>query len=124
MMPTCTATKRDGTPCTLASTGPDGLCWVHTPENAAKRRRGQSRGGKGSRELSDLKRRILDTVEGVLAGTLDRGRAAVAVQGYNALRAALELERKIKETDEIEARLEALEALDAQQSRIGPYGRA
>jgi hypothetical protein len=116
LTPGCTATKRDGEPCTLPATGPQALCWVRDPANAAARRRGASRGGKGrgakqSRgEIAALKTRIVETVDGVLAGTLDRGRAAVAVQGYNALRAALELERKIKETDELEARLEALEA--------------
>jgi hypothetical protein len=51
----------------------------------------------------------LETVDGVLDGTVDRGRAAVAVQGYNALRAALELERRIKETEELEERLTELE---------------
>ena len=128
MTPTCTARKRDGTPCTLPASGPHGLCWAHDPANADARRRGASRGGKGKArsggELADLKARILETVDGVLSGTVDRGRAAVAVQGYNALRAALELERKVRETDELEARLAALEELDEQQTKAGPYGRA
>ncbi len=108
---TCAASKKNGSPCTLPATGPDGLCWVHTASNADARRRGQSRGGRGraGRELADLKARILETVDGVLDGTVDRGRAAVAVQGYNALRAALELERRIKETEELEERLTELE---------------
>lgn len=122
----CSANKKDGSPCTLPATGPDSLCWVHAPENAAKRRRGQSRGGRGraGRELADLKARILETVEGVLDGSIDRGAAAVAVQGYNALRAALELERRVKETEELESRLIELE--DAQslngRGRQGPSG--
>ncbi len=108
---TCAASKKNGSPCTLPATGPDGLCWVHDPANDSARRRGQSRGGRGrpGRELADLKARILETVEGVLDGTVDRGRAAVAVQGYNALRAALELERRIKETEDLEERLTELE---------------
>jgi hypothetical protein len=48
-------------------------------------------------------------VEAVLGGSQDRGRGAVAIQGFNALRGVLELERKIKETDALEARIEALE---------------
>ena len=126
----CRGVKRDGGHCSLPANGPDGLCWAHSPRNAEQRRRTASRAGKAKPrsgaggELADLKGRILETVEGVLNGTLDRGRAAVAVQGYNALRAALELERKIKETDEIEARLLALEELDEQQSKVGPYGRS
>ena len=50
----------------------------------------------------------------MLDGTVDRGRAAVAVQGYNALRAALELERKIRETEELAQRIEALEQADTE----------
>ena len=123
----CAGLKRDGSRCSATVTGPSDYCWHHDEAHADARRRGASRGGKGKGgrgELADLKARILETVEGVLNGTLDRGRAAVAVQGYNALRAALELERKIKEQDEIEARLQALEELDEQQSKVGPYGRA
>jgi hypothetical protein len=108
---TCAASKKNGSPCTLPAKGPDGLCWVHDPANDSARRRGQSRGGRcrAGRELADLKARILETVEGVLDGTVDRGRAAVAVQGYNALRAALDLERRIKETEDLEERLTELE---------------
>jgi len=113
---TCAASKKNGSPCTLAATGPDGLCWVHDPANDSARRRGQSRGGRGraGRELADLKARILETVDGVLDGTVDRGRAAVAVQGYNALRAALDLERRVRETEELAQRLDALEQAESE----------
>jgi hypothetical protein len=33
----------------------------------------------------------------------------VAIQGFNSLRGVLELERKIREVDELEARIEQLE---------------
>jgi hypothetical protein len=39
----------------------------------------------------------------------DRNRAALAIQGFNALRSVLELERKVKEQEEILERIEALE---------------
>jgi hypothetical protein len=65
--------------------------------------------GGGGKEIRDLKRRISEVIDGVLEGSQDRGRAAVAIQGFNALRGVLELERKIKETEELEARIEALE---------------
>ena len=45
----------------------------------------------------------------MLKGSQDRGRAAVAIQGFNCLRGVLELERKIKEQEEILERIEALE---------------
>lgn len=45
----------------------------------------------------------------VLAGKLERGAAAVAGQLLNIKLRALEIERKFKEADELEARMEALE---------------
>ena len=112
----CQGIKRDGGRCTASV--PPGVQWCfnHDPERAADRKRNASRAGKsaGGREIRDLKRRISDVVDAVLEGSQDRGRAAVAIQGLNALRGAVELERKIKETEELEARLEALERLQAE----------
>jgi hypothetical protein len=48
-------------------------------------------------------------VDAVLEGSQDRGRAAVAIQGLSALKGVLELERKVKEQEEILERIEALE---------------
>ena len=111
MTSTCTATKRDGSPCTLPSYGPEGLCWAHDPKNAERRRRGQSRGGKNkpTREIVGIKAQLKDLAEAVLAGDQETGRAAVANQLINTCLRAIELERKIRETDELEARVEALE---------------
>jgi hypothetical protein len=108
---TCTATKRDGSPCTLPSSGPDGLCWAHDPKNAERRRRGQSRGGKNkpSRELVGVKAQLQDLTRDVLAGDLETRRAAVANQLLNTRLRAIEQERKIRETEDLEARIEALE---------------
>ena len=111
MMPRCLGTRRDGAQCTTIVKPPQVYCYQHDPERAGERPRNASRAGKstGTREVRDLKRRISKVIDAVLEGTQDRGRAAVAIQGFNALRGVLELERKIKETDELEARIEALE---------------
>lgn len=111
MMAVCAGTKRDGGRCTATVDPPQEYCWWHDPANAEQRRRAASRGGKstGGRDVKDLKRRISEVVDAVLSGSQDRGRAAVAIQGFNALRGVLELERKVKETDELEARIEELE---------------
>jgi len=84
---------------------------AHDPKNAERRRRGQSRGGKNkpSRELSAIKSLLEDLAEQVLAGDLETGRAAVANQLINTRLRALEVERKVKEAEEIEERLAALE---------------
>lgn len=110
-MSVCKATKRNGESCTLPANGPHGLCWAHDPKNAERRRKGASRGGraKASRELPTIKALLEDLTERVLAGDLDTGRAAVANQLVNTRLRAIETERKIKETEELEARIEALE---------------
>ncbi len=121
----CTATKRDGSPCTLPSNGPSGLCWAHDPANAERRRRGQSRGGKSkpNREIVDVKSRLSELAEDVLAGRVDRGDAAVVSQVYNVLLRAIATELKVKEVTELEARLEELErAAEGEASRGRRYG--
>ena len=107
----CRANKRDGSPCTAPATGANGFCWAHDPANSEQRRRIASKGGrgKGSSELADLKRQVKDLAADVLEGRVDRGRAAVANQLYNTLIRAIEQERKIRETEELAQRLEALE---------------
>ena len=112
-MGTCTATKRDGGPCTLPANGPHGLCRAHDPKNAERRRKGASRGGraKASRELPAIKSLLADLTERVLSGELETGRAAVANQLVNTRLRAIEQERKIRETEELEERLEALEGV-------------
>jgi len=110
-MPRCVGTKRDGGRCTTIVKPPQTHCYQHDPDRAAERKRNASRAGRnGGREIRELKKCISDVVDAVLEGSQDRGRAAVAIQGFNALRAVLEQERKLKEAEVLEARIEALEA--------------
>lgn len=111
MMARCAGTTRDGRQCTAIVKPPQTYCYQHDPARSEERRRNASRAGKsaGGREIRDLKKRISLVIEAVLEGSQDRGRAEVAIQGFNALRGVLEPERKIKETDELEALIEALE---------------
>jgi hypothetical protein len=91
------------------------------PKNAERRRRGQSRGGKNkpSRELVGLKAQLQDLIRDVLSGELESGRAAVANQLINTHLRAIELERKIRETDELEeANRENRRIIAALTSRI------
>ncbi len=124
----CTATKRDGSPCTLPVCGPSGLCWAHDPKNAERRRRGQSRGGrsKPSRELGRLQRRFEELAEQVLEGEIERGVGAVAGQLLNGARACVRDALTAREQEELVSRLEALEEqLEASAREPGgkPGGR-
>ena len=107
----CAGTKRDNSPCTATVEPPQRFCWWHNPVNADKRRRAASKAGKSkpSRELAGLKAQLQDLTQDVLAGEIETGRAAVANQLINTRLRAIELERKIRVTDELEARIEALE---------------
>ena len=119
----CLGTKRDNSPCTVSVEPPQTYCWWHDPANADARKQAAARGGKRAgrgrpqAELSDIKRRLSEVIDAVLEGSQDRGRAAVAIQGFNALRAVLEQERKIKETEDLEGRIQALEDLQPAKSK-------
>ena len=126
MTSVCTATKRDGSPCTLPPHGLGTLCWAHNPANAQRRRRGQSRGGKSkpSRELVRLQARFEELAEQVLEGRIDKGAGAIAGQLLNGARACMATRLKAVEQEELEARLEELEALvrTQQETEGGRWG--
>jgi hypothetical protein len=110
-MSRCRGNKEDGSPCERIVGASQRYCYSHDPARADERRRNASRGGraKGGGELADLKKEVKDLAAGVLDGTTDRGRAAVANQLYNTLLRVIEQERKLRELEEVAARLEALE---------------
>lgn len=110
-MAVCRATKANGEPCRAPATGPHGYCWAHDPANAEQRSRMASKAAKSkpSRELIRLKAQLVDLTKDVLAGNLETGRAAVANQLINTRLRAIEMERKLKEAEELEERLEAIE---------------
>ena len=111
MMAVCAGTKRDGSRCTATVEPPQTYCWWHDPDNAEERRRAASKAGRSrpNRELAGVKALLEDLIEQVLAGDLQTGPAAVANQLINTRLRAIEQERKIRETEDLEARIEALE---------------
>jgi hypothetical protein len=110
-MSQCAGIKRDGGRCTVVVGPGQSHCYAHDPNRSNERRRNASRGGrsKGNGEIGELKKQIKDLAAGVLDGTADRGRAAVANQLYNTLIRAIEQERKLRELGELADRMEALE---------------
>ena len=91
-------------------------CWNHHPDYEEARRRRASKGGRrGGRgrpqhETEAIKVLLEDLTERVLTGDLETGPAAVANQLINTRLRAIEQERKLKEAEVLEARIEALEA--------------
>ena len=62
-------------------------------------------------EIAGVKAQLKKLASGVLSGEVERGAATAVNQIINSQPRLLELERKIRVTEELEARLEALEAV-------------
>ena len=74
----------------------------------ARRRQGAGKSTPNG-ELREVKGLLKKLIQQVLSGELETSRAAVANQCLNTRLRTLEVERKWKETQELEGRLEAVE---------------
>ena len=115
-MPQCSSFKRDGSRCTATVNPLHTHCWWHDPANAERRRRAASRGGKGkaSRATKELHRLLEDLTKRVIDGELETSRGAVANQLIGTRIRLFEYERRLKELEEFEERIEALEQAQQQ----------
>ncbi len=97
--------REDCTTCIAYAEGLRGPCYLHSPGRAEERRRNTSKAAKskGNAELRRLKAEVRDVIAEVKAGTRDRNDATAIFQGYRVLKDFIELERRIKETDELAA---------------------
>src|SRR4051794_11209323 len=110
-MPQCAGIKRDGGRCAVVVGPGQTHCYQHDPKRAEDRRRNASKGGrsKGNQKLAKLDKQLEDLAADALEGAVERGVAAVVNQIVNSRIRLLELERKIREQEELELRLAALE---------------
>ena len=113
MMPRCIAIKPDGSPCERIVGASQSYCFAHDPANADKRRRNAAKAGRSTpnAELKEVKGLLKKLTQQVLSGELGTSSAAVANQLLNTRLRAIELERKWKEIEELEVRLEAVEGV-------------
>ncbi len=124
-MSLCSGIRADGGRCKAQATRSSQWCIGHDPDRAHDRRRRASKGGKrGGRgrpqaELADIKKRLLQLTDSVLDGSQDRGSAAVAGQLLNTLIRCCGLELRVREVDELEARMEELEEIVERQNKRG-----
>jgi hypothetical protein len=117
-MSQCTFTKRDGSPCRGVAVGGHGGCFAHDPQFELHRKRVAKKNGKrggrgrpnpGTADLARLQQQFESLGERVLRGEVDSREAAVAVQAWNAARACIATSARLRELEEVEERLEALE---------------
>ena len=107
----CCGVKRDGSQCAVAVNPPQTYCWWHAPENSAKRQKAAARGGKAraSRVGKELHALLEDLTKRVIDGNLETSRGAVANQLIGTRIRLFEYERRLKELQELEARITLLE---------------
>jgi hypothetical protein len=117
----CAAIKPNGERCKGVAIRGYEWCPAHHPDHEERCRRAASKGGKRAgrgrpaSELAGVKVLLGKLTARVLGeeGTepLETGPAAVANQLINTRLRAIDLERKIRELDDLEARLEVLEGV-------------
>jgi hypothetical protein len=112
-MPRCSGTKRDGGQCTIIVPPSQTYCYQHDPDRAEERRLNASRAARARHdpEVREIKRLLKDLYAGVLEGRVERAAAAVANQVANTRLRAIEVERRMREAEELEERLDELEGV-------------
>ena len=112
----CRATTKYGRPCQNVPLPGKEECYSHSPdpEHVAQRARNARAGSyaahsPGTTEIAELKDELKALVREVKAGEVAPGVATVLNQLLNSMLRAVEQERKVREQDELEERLAALE---------------
>ena len=117
----CAAIKPDGARCKARAMQGSQWCFNHHPDHSRERRRNASKGGRrggrgrparsGAEGLKDIKDLLKSLTDDVLCGEVERATAIAANQLLNTALRAIELERRWKEIEDLEGRLEALEGV-------------
>ena len=118
-MARCVGTKRDGIPCSLPATSGSTRCWAHDPANAEQRTKiatkaGRAKGPGG--EIIDIKQHLKKWMTGVVEGKFDKSKVAVAATVGGVMVRCIEAERRIKEQEDLIARIEELEQMERDRS--------
>jgi hypothetical protein len=97
----CSATTKAGKPCQRPAQGHGDYCLGHDPDRAAERRRTASRGGRGkvNKEARAVRELVDHLTEQVLCGELETSILYAAVAAQNTKLKALEVERRLEESD-------------------------
>jgi hypothetical protein len=128
-MPRCAGKKGDGTPCERIVSASHEYCYAHDPVYAEDRKKAASKAAKSpaksrsTTEIREIKGRLKDLYAAVLEGRAERAAAAVCNQICNTRLRAIELERRVREQDEMEERLAGLEELLEGAERAQTHAR-
>ena len=116
MSPICDGIKRDGGRCTQSVKPGLEYCYNHDPSRVEERKRaasyaGKSKASKATKHLHDL---LEDLTRRVIDGELETSRGAVANQLISTRIRLFEYQRRLKEVEELEERIEVLEQAQQQ----------
>jgi hypothetical protein len=125
----CAAIKPDGVRCKARAMRGSQWCFNHHPDHSDERRRNATKGGQrggrgrparsGAEGLKYIKNLLKSLTDGVLSGEVERATAIAANQLLNTALRAIELERRWKEIEDLEGRLEALEGVLKIRPKVG-----
>ncbi|MDQ4002922.1 MAG: hypothetical protein M3259_03660 [Actinomycetota bacterium] len=110
----CTATTQYGRRCQKPPQPGKDVCWSHDPENAEARKQLARVGGMAvhspaALEIQELKEELRGLATDVKEGKVAPGVGTVLNQLLNTILRAISEERKVRETEELAERIEALE---------------
>jgi len=96
--------------CEQPATGSHHGCYHHDPDFAElrKQRASTAAKSKGNAELRKLKGEVRGLIADIRSDSVDRNVGTAMLQGYRVLHSLIELERRIKETDELAAEIAAI----------------
>jgi hypothetical protein len=128
-MPRCAGKKGDGSPCERIVGSSREYCYAHDPAFAEDRKKAAAKAakspakGRSNTEIREIKGQLRHLYAAVLEGVVGRQDAAVANQIANTQLRAIELERRVREQDELEERVDELEDLLEVAERSMPNAR-
>lgn len=112
---TCGELRANGEPCANRPQTGASTCWAHSPENGERRSENARKAAKAkaskSYEVVRVKDTLLRLANDLRAGKVSRGDASVLSQIYGTILRAFEQERRVRETEEIIARVQRVEEL-------------
>jgi hypothetical protein len=117
-MTRCNAITKSGETCKGVPKAGNEYCPAHDPARDEERQRHGSMGGKRAGrgrpqppqlELEGVKETLYRLAADIESGKLDTRAGAVLVQIFNAIRGAIEDQRKVRELEEVMERVAALE---------------
>jgi hypothetical protein len=123
-MQKCAAIAGSGKPCKgLVRAGND-FCPAHDPARAEARSKAAAKAcrTKYGGELSEVKAQLRELADDVVSGKLDKGKGSVAAQIIGVFARVVEVERKVREQQELTERLENLETLLAEKKEQNIWG--